>query len=63
MNTDIRLSVKFFPHPKTVKLEHQLGLPRGLASYAMAVDSAKSAHRAKPVNNSYNKILLSINAQ
>jgi len=26
MNTDIRLSVNFFTHPKTVKLERQLGL-------------------------------------
>jgi len=27
MNTDIRLSVGFFDHPKTIKLERQLGLP------------------------------------
>lgn len=27
MNTDIRLAIGFFDHPKTIKLERQLGLP------------------------------------
>jgi hypothetical protein len=42
MNTDIRLSVGFFDHPKTIKLERQLGLPGVVALIRLWVWAAQN---------------------